>query len=177
AQTGNVAGHGMIANRNNGSRVLHFKDADSHARYNAKYGEQSLVNVLMGHVNRLSRDIALVERLGPNAERNFKYFNDRAYQDALRSDPEKKARIDYNKKFNEALFKEVSGQNAPVDIRVARAGSAFRNFMTAVKLPKVAITALSDEAGMMATSMANRVPYSAAFLRELKTLNMADKSD
>lgn len=176
-EPGNIAGSGMIANRNSASRAIHFKDADSHAAYNSLYGERSLANVLTGHISRLSRDIALVERLGPNPERTFKYFNDRTLTDELRTDPTKASKLNKEYAFNQALFNKVAGRDRAVDIRLARRSQAFRNFMTAVKLPKVAITALGDESGMMATAFANKVPYTAALLRELKTLNPLDKSD
>lgn len=176
-EPGNVAGSGMIANRNSASRAIHFKDSDSHAAYNSLYGEKSLSGILTGHISRLSRDIALAERLGPNAEKTFRYFNDRTLTDELRADPTKKSKLMKEHTFNEALFSKVAGQDRAVNINLARKSQAFRNFMTAVKLPKVVITALGDESGMMATAFANKVPYTAAFVRELKTLNPLNKAD
>lgn len=176
-EPGNVAGSGMIANRNSASRAIHFKDSDSHAAYNSLYGEKSLSGILTGHISRLSRDIALAERLGPNAEKTFRYFNDRTLTDELRADPTKKSKLMREHAFNEALFSKVAGQDRAVNINLARKSQAFRNFMTAVKLPKVVITALGDESGMMATAFANKVPYTAAFVRELKTLNPLNKAD
>lgn len=176
-EPGNVAGLGMVANRNAAHRALHFKNSDAHAEYNSLHGERSLVSMLSGHVARMARDIALVERLGPNAERSFRYFNDRALTDELRENPTREAQAKADHKFNQALYDVVSGRSEVVDRRIAEIGQAFRNWMTATRLGKVAITALGDEAGMASTALANRVPYSAAFLRELKTLNPADAAD
>jgi len=169
-EPGSISGSGVTANRNAAHRQIFFKDADAAAKYNAMYGEQSLVNLLSGHISRMSRDIALMERLGPNADATFKYFNDRAKLDELRQYPERQARIGKQATFNERLYDAVSGKDKVVDQRVADAFQGFRNWMTATKLGKVAITALGDEAGMMSTAFANHVPYGQAFLEELKRI-------
>jgi len=172
----NVAGHGIIADRGSAHRALFFKDSDSHARYNAKYGEKSLPNLLLGHIRGISRDIALTERMGPNAERTHDFFNDRALLDELREFPEKEAYLRSQHKYNQALFDKVAGKEEVVDSRVSRIGQAFRNWQTGVKLPKVVITALGDESGMAATAYANRIPYGAMLRNELRTLNPADST-
>lgn len=167
-EAGSVTGTGVVANRNAAHRQIFFKDADSHAAYNADYGEKSMNNLLSGHISRMSRDVALAERLGPNAAATFKYFNDRALQDEIRQDPTKIASLRKKAIFNQRLMDVVSGKDQVVDQRVANAFQAFRNWMTASKLGKVVITALSDEAGMFSTAIANHVPYSSALIQELK---------
>lgn len=170
-EPGSVSGSGVIANRNAAHRQIFFKDSDAHAQYNAAYGESSLNNLLSGHIARLSRDIALSERLGPNSAATFKYFNDRALLDEQRQAAGTKtsqAKLQKMSKYNEALMDAVSGKDNVVDQRVANAFQTFRNWMTASKLGKVVITALSDEAGMFSTAIANNVPYSEALLNELK---------
>jgi hypothetical protein len=163
-------GTGVIADRNSQHRQIFFKDSDAAAQYNASYGEKQLHTVLTDHISRLARDIALVERLGPNAEATFKHFNDRALLDSLRSDPDKADKIRASHNFNQALFDDVSGKQQVVNQRIADAGQTFRNWMTATRLGKVVITALGDEAGMWSTSIANHVPYSSALLRELASI-------
>lgn len=169
-EAGSVSGAGVIANRNAAHRQIFFKDSDAAAEYNAKYGEKSLSNLLSGHISRMSRDIALIERLGPNAAATFKHFNDRALQDEIRQEPTQIKRLEKQAKFNEALFDAVSGKDQVVDQRVANAFQSFRNWMTATKLGKVIITALSDEAGMFSTAVANHVPYGQALINELKSV-------
>lgn len=167
-EPGSVTGTGVIANRNAAHRQIFFKDAAAHAEYNASYGESSMNRLLAGHVARMARDIALTERLGPNSAATYKHFNDRAMQDEVRSDPTKIRKLEKQQAFNNALFDAVAGKNNVVDQRVADAFQAFRNWMTATKLGKVVITALSDEAGMMSTAMANKVSYGQALIEELK---------
>jgi hypothetical protein len=169
-EPGSVSGSGVIANRNAAHRQIFFKDSDAAAAYNASYGEKSLSNLLTAHIARLARDIALIERLGPNSEQTFRYFNDRTLQDELRQDPTRIAALERAHRYNSALFDAVAGKDQVVDQRVANAFQTFRNWMTATKLGKVVITALGDEAGMFSTAIANKVPYSAALIRELKSV-------
>jgi hypothetical protein len=166
-EPGNVAGSGVIANRNSASRQLYFKDAAAAGQYNSLYGELSLPSLLSNHVNRMARDIALTERLGPNSAATFKYFNDRALLDERRQggDADK---LNASAKLNEHLFDAVAGKDQVLNQKIANRFQAFRNWLTAAKLGKVVLTAFSDEAGMMATAFANKIPYTETLLNELK---------
>jgi hypothetical protein len=176
-EPGNIAGAGLVANRHDASRQIFFKDSTVAAEYNGLYGEKSLPNLLSGHVARMARDIALVERLGPKPDQTFRYFNDRALLDEKRQEPTKAASLNKKAVFNERLYDAVAGRDKVVDTRVANAAQAFRNWMTATKLGKVVITALGDEAGMFSTAIANHVPYSEAFLQEMKRVLPGEARD
>lgn len=176
-EPGKGNGYGSIADRQNAHRQLFFKDSDSYLTYQGLYGEKSLWPTLTGHIRAISRDIALSEVLGPNAQKTFQYFNDRTLLDELRQHPEADDKIRKAAKFNESLFDTVAGKGNLGDSRVAAAGQAFRNFEVATKLGQVIITALGDEAGMSATAFANHVPWSEVFAREFTYLNPANAED
>lgn len=173
-QGGPPGGKGMIANRNGEHRQIFFKDADSFLTYQGLYGEKSLWNVLTSHARALARDTGLTEVLGPNPDHTFKQFNDRTHLEEMRANPTAAAKLQKAKIFNEKLLDYTAGRQQVVDTGLAAKSQAFRNFMTATKLSKVVITALSDESGMMATAFANKIPYTDAFMREMQTLNPAD---
>lgn len=168
-EPGTIAGKaiGGIANRGAAHRALFFKDADAYLTYQGLYGEQSLWSVLTSHVQTTSRDIGLLETLGSNPDQTFRYFNDRTLQEELRANPAQADKIRRQYTFNQALFDTVAGRRTAVNQRVAAAGQAFRNFETAVKLPRVVITALGDEAGMAATAFANKLPWTRIALQQL----------
>ena len=172
--TSRPQGYGLQANRGGEHRSVFFKDSDSYVSYQGSYGDRSLWNVLTGHVRNLARDVGVAEVLGPNPDQVFGAFNQRTLTEELRANPTNSAKLQKAATFNDKLLDYVSGRQAVVDPELARKFQGFRNFMTAVKLPKVIITALGDEAGMMATAFANKIPYSEAFMRELGTLNPAD---
>lgn len=170
-------GYGTTANRNLGHRSIFFKDADAYLAYQKDYGDKNLWRTLTGHISRVSRDIALLETLGPNAKATFDYFNDRTKLDELRIEPDKSAKINKAYAFNQSLFDYVAGQQKVVDQRIADSFQAFRNFEVAAKLGQVVVTALGDEAGMAATAFANKVPWTDALRREMTYLNPASSKD
>jgi hypothetical protein len=175
--TSRPQGYGLTANRGGEHRVVFYKDADSYLAYQGKYGEASLWNVLTSHVRSVARDVGLSEVLGPNPDQVFGAFNQRTYLEELRANPTAKAALDKAKIFNEKLLDYTAGRQQVVDTELHAKFQGFRNFMTAVKLPKVIITALGDEAGMFATAFANKVPYGEVFSREMQTLNPVDHTD
>lgn len=170
-------GYGLIANRHSGSRQIFFKDADSYLHYQGEYGDKGLWSVMTGHVRSVARDTALAEVLGPNPDHVFQSFNDRAHLAEIRENPTERSKLDKLKAQNEALFDYVSGRQQVVSQKIAQGFQAFRNFMTAAKLGKVVITALTDESGMSASAFANKIPWSQTFFRELRTLNPVNHTD
>lgn len=176
-QPGQMQGHGLSANRDRAHRVLLFKDSDSYLAAQGDFGERNLWSTLTSHIRSISRDIALNERLGPDAEGAFKYFNDRTLLDELRQNPIAKDKIRTQAALNEALFDYVAGKRQVVNQKIADIGQAYRNFNVAAKLGKVILTALGDEAGMATTAYANKVPWAATFAREFKYLNPANSAD
>ncbi|EBZ4897334.1 hypothetical protein EUR06_20105, partial [Salmonella enterica subsp. enterica serovar Heidelberg] len=67
---------GARANRGNASRQIHFKDADSYLQYQQMYGDRSLWEIMVGHLEGISKDIALVETYGPNPDHVFRSLLD-----------------------------------------------------------------------------------------------------
>lgn len=59
-------GKGALANRGNEHRQIHWKSGDAYIRAMQKYGSGSMYDALLGHVHTMTRDIAMLERFGPN---------------------------------------------------------------------------------------------------------------
>lgn len=67
-----VAGRaGGRANRGTKHRTIHFKDAESYLKYEQKFGRYNVMNTIVGHINSMARDIALLEAFGPNPNRTI----------------------------------------------------------------------------------------------------------
>ncbi|ASD04226.1 hypothetical protein CD797_17680 [Pseudomonas aeruginosa] len=66
----------MRANRGSESRQIHYRDADAYMAAQEAYGDKNIMDLMFGHIDQISRDIALVETLGPNPNHAFKYFSD-----------------------------------------------------------------------------------------------------
>jgi hypothetical protein len=77
-EPGAFKGTGARSNRGSDHRVLHFKDGDAWMAYMEAFGEGSLYDAMLGHIGKMARDVALVERHGPNPEQWFRVQSDTA---------------------------------------------------------------------------------------------------
>ncbi|MGL4396610.1 MAG: hypothetical protein ACRCS9_08740 [Hyphomicrobium sp.] len=71
--TGAAVGKGAMFKQHADHRFLHFKDAKAWLTYARDFGEGDPFAAMMAHVGSMARDIAAMERLGPNPEamRNY----------------------------------------------------------------------------------------------------------
>ncbi|MGK3808162.1 hypothetical protein ABI003_14880, partial [Enterococcus faecium] len=73
---GQDSGRGALANQLGESRFLVFKSADDWMAYQAKFGVGSAYDAMMGHIDGMSRDTALMEVLGPNPNATVGWIKD-----------------------------------------------------------------------------------------------------
>lgn len=177
-EPGRPSGNGMRANWGAESRVLHFKDADSWIGYQLKYGEKGFYDVMVGHVDQMARNIALVETFGPNPNHTFAYFRDLLLQQAAEADPARAGRLQEQAVKIENLYNFVAGRTLPVaNERIARGFDHVRSWLTASRLGSAVISSIPDEATMHLTALVNRLPEMQLFRNELATLNPANKTE
>jgi hypothetical protein len=173
-EPGQAMGTGARSNRGSDSRVIHFKDGDAWIKYMGEYGEGSLYDSMIGHISRMSRDIALVERMGPNPEATFK----------VQADISKRADNPHNTTFKEvmdsrsmgatpeAIWRIVSGEKGTPESRfIARNFQDARNIMTASKIVWGPLTGLADVATSLQTLHYHRIPaieYLSAYKDQIK---------
>lgn len=80
--TGQRFGKGALFSQRTDHRFLHFKDAKTWLAYARDFGEGDPFAAMMGHVGSMVRDIAAMERLGPNPEAMREYLKQRLMQQA-----------------------------------------------------------------------------------------------
>jgi hypothetical protein len=175
---GQFKGGGARENRGNASRQIHFKDAQSYIDYQAKYAERSLYEVMVGHVAGVSKDIAMVETMGPNPDHMFRYVRDALVIDAKHADQTKLGKIEAEARRVESLYNVVSGKTQPVaSEHLARTFDTLRNWMGASRLGSSFITSFSDDATMHLTAHVNNLPEMRLIANELAALNPANKME
>lgn len=59
-------GKGAVANQHSEHRFYHFKDADTWLEYDKNFGHGDTIKAIHQHINRMARDIAAMDVLGPN---------------------------------------------------------------------------------------------------------------
>ncbi|HIC7209411.1 hypothetical protein [Burkholderia stabilis] len=153
---GETTGTGARANAGSQHRVLHFKDADAHIEYNRSYGEGSLLNALLNHIGGMAKNIALVERYGPNPTRNMRT----QMQLTALHDNVQLSRLEGGMDSIGAYWNYVTGAtNTPVNPALARRFETARTTVSAIKLQGTILAALGDVGTMFVTAGYNRVPF------------------
>lgn len=175
---GTFSGGGARANRGNASRQIHFKDADSYIRYQQRYGERSLYEVLVGHIAGIAKDVALVETMGPNPDHTFRFFRDTAVREAKLAEPTKVGKIDEQAIRTENLYNGVSGKTQPVASEwLARSFDTLRSWLIAARLGSSVITSFSDDATLHLTAKLNNLPPLQVLANELSALNPVNRME
>ncbi len=157
SEPGEFKGTGKRANRGSDSREIHFADGDAWAAYMAEFGRGSVYDAMMRHISGITRDIALVERYGPDATATSRLLLDQA----VRADGTTEARPVGTMAVNpQTYWNMISGKTgSPADEGLANTFSTIRNVMTAAKLGGAVISSFADLGTLAVTAGYNRLPY------------------
>lgn len=165
-----AAGGKKLANRHQDARFLVFKDADSWLEYQERFGSDNLFGTMMDHLRAMSRDVALLEVMGPNPVASFRYLQDLARQ----REPTRNVR----RQANESIFRMVAGSgDANRSPFVAQLFGAIRSWNVGALLGGAALSAVSDLSFINATARWNGLPVTRALRRYLEQLNPANEAD
>jgi|GEM_PF-4260723 len=163
---------GGIAKRHQDSRFLHFKDADAFMAYNSKfgYGDAGLFNAMMGHVNVMTRDIALLQSLGPNPDGQVARI-----EMQLKASGAQPAVVKNVKNMYDVLAGRLSSNGVlPMWYRGLR---GLQDWMRSSYLGGAPISALSDSYYAAATAKYNGLPATKAMGQYFAMLNPASSRD
>lgn len=177
-EPGQAAGNGMRANRGSESRQIHYKDAESFIAAQKAYGERNLLELLIGHIDRASRDIALVETLGPNPNNQMRYFLDAGQNAMDTAKPKDFTKTAKQRRKIEQLYEEVAGtRKPPVSAALANGFDTYRALNVASRLGSAVITSITDQGTLGLTASMNGMPVMQVFANELRMLNPASAAD
>lgn len=176
---GRSTGIGKRANRHAESRQIHFKNAESVIEYWQQFGEKSLVEIIDGHIEVMARDIALLEKFGPNPDITYRTLRDQAMIDAAKTDPTKTETAKKAAEKLDTLYNAASGKTKPTS------NPTFSNIMDGIaslnvagKLGGAVIPSLfGDKVLFEAVSHLNNIPAMQRWQTELSLLNPANAAD
>ena len=159
-EPGQFKGSGARANRGSEHRELHFKGADAYLEYMAAYGRGSLYDAMSGHVGRVARDIALVERYGPNPNAQMRLqFDLAAKADGTPVDNLRRTTF----MRPQAFWSQLNGDaNAVASHTLAKLAQHARNVQVFGKLGGAVISSITDLGTYVVTTGYNRLPYWSA---------------
>lgn len=170
-------GSSMRANRRNDSRQIFFKDGDSFMQYHQKYGDHGIFDIMLGHVEGISRDISTVEMFGPNSNLMFKSVIDDALRDASLADPANTVKLERRANQTTRLYDFVAGNTKPaIPSRFAKAMDTLRNLLTGSRLGSAAITSITDQGTLNLMARTNGISLGQLYLNQMKAWNPADST-
>lgn len=171
-------GSGARANRGGEARQIHFKDADAYLDYQNNFGEKTAYEVLIDHIESVSRDIAAVEMFGPNPDHVFRLLSDQAAKQMAEANPAGMGTIKKQQVTVENYFNHETGRTLPVaSERLARTFDAIRNSLVSNRLGSAFLTSITDEGTMMRMASVNNLPQMQLWRNELKAMNLADREE
>ncbi len=182
-EPGKFTGNGMRANRGNANREIHFKDGDAFLDYQAKYGERTPYEVMVGHIHRLATDISLIETFGPNPDAQYRLLRDQALKQESAPDPTGANPSGPGKAINRALrvdamFNMVSGKSPPAaNPALARFFDGLRNVMVSSKLGSAVLSSFADEGTMRVAAHVNNMSQMQLMANELRAFNKFDAQE
>ena len=143
------AGKSSLANRRADPRFLQFKSADDWMAYADEFGTGSAYNSMMGHITGMSKDIALMEILGPNPAQGVKWLKDTILKSAETDETPGSHAIERARaagKRIDRLYGEITGaSNEPENRKIALFFSAIRSYQTSAKLGSAFISAVPTD--------------------------------
>lgn len=161
AAPGAFKGTGARANRGSESREIHFADGEAYLEYQRSFGTGSMYDAMIGHIGGMARDIALVERYGPNPEAQMRVqFDLVARADGTTADT--MPRVFGNRP--DAYWRLLSGTaGTPQSARIAQIGQHTRNIETFGKLQGAVLSSITDLGTYFVTTGFNKLSYWDAF--------------
>lgn len=153
-----VNGRGALANQRAEHRFLVFRDADAWLTYQQDFGGGGdIFGAMMGHINMMAKDIAVMEVLGPNPGGTIEWMKQAVLKEAEQIAAGQKGRLG-GVKADKALDKAASiahridavwgsirgNLETPVNSRWASGLAAARSIITASVLGSAAISSISD---------------------------------
>lgn len=178
-EPGQFQGSGKRANRHSESRQIHFKDADSVISYWERFGERTPVEILMGHIDTMARDIAFIEQFGPNPNMTYKALRDSALRDASVGNPAKTSEFEGRAVKLDSLWAYASGNTTPsANLKLSAIADGIANLNIAGKLGGAALASFFGDKPMMeAVAHLNNLPMLQRWRTELSLLNPRNASD
>lgn len=168
-----------LARRRQDHRFLVFKTSDDWLEYQRKYGQGDTFTIMMEHVDAMSRDIAMLELLGPNPNATIRYLKTQAERIAREQDaavgggktPNMNAYKRHEGRFNDMYGIYTGTALSPDNQLMATGFSGLGELLNAALLGSTSLLAILGDIGT--ARVASRIagmPQSRMMANMLKTM-------
>lgn len=150
-----VKGRGALVRQKAESRFLIFKNANAWMEYQRDFGQGDPFASMMGHINKMAKDIAAMELMGPDPARTFEFLKQVVQKEAALanagqaaampkvSDPASYAATRI-KRAEETWAHLRGSATTPVSTPLAQAFAAARDVTSSIVMGMAAISGLGD---------------------------------
>lgn len=167
-----------VATRRQDHRFLIFKDGQSWLEYQKRFGNPDPFDTMMGHISNMSRDIAQMERLGPNPSATINWLKQTLEKSAA-DDPKAASKLQSQFRKIDNIYGSITGSNnLPVNSRFASSLAGTRQILQAAQLGAASIAAITDLNYQRITRNMNGLSQVSTInqvLREFATLNPTER--
>lgn len=169
-------GGSIKANRGSHTRQIHFKDGAAATEALRAYSGGNVFEAMFGHVNKIARDIALVEQFGPNADLAVSHFIERFKMEEANANPGGASKLENKIRNIERRYNYVAGNSEPpANLFMAKAFGALRSWLSSAMLGSASVTSISDVGSLYLTGKVNNLPMHKLFLNDVAAFNPADR--
>ena len=173
-----------LANRRADHRFLVFKNADGWMEYQERFGAGSNpIDVMVSHLDHMSRDIAMMEILGPNPEATMTRLSQvvekhGAMRDATGGKTKYGDRARTQVKRARDMYSILAGTtNAPINSFIARGVAGLRSGLYSALLGRAALSAVSDMGYRRVAAKMAGLPQVETLARFVKTFAPGSEAD
>ena len=168
-----------LGNRRQDHRFLKFKNGTAWLEYQKKFGDANSFDTMISHVTNMSRDISMMEILGPNPAATLQFLKQTLVKNAKTEKAVKQANS-ADKKIDD-LYMAVTGKNnSPVNGFWASTFAGTRQILQSAQLGAASISAITDlNFQRMARSFAGLPQTStlSGYLKQLAPLGQKEKGE
>ena len=159
-------------------RTIHFKDYKARIEYNRMFGQNpSIFGTMLSHVSAMSRDITLLEEMGPSPTSTFNTLKRSTEILNNQSNYFLGYSVPTNDLMLDAMWTNLKGSRGLKHETFAAIMQGVRNLQVAGKLGGAFITSMSDIATYFHMCHVNHMPFAQSAMFLVKSLNPADKRD
>jgi hypothetical protein len=150
-KSGSAGAGKSLANRRMDHRFLVFKNAEAWQKYMDEFGDGDVFDTMIGHIDAMSKDIAMLEQFGPNPTTTIEALKIEAQKIASADDARTKSEAATNaysmdaNKFDDMLDLFTGEGSIPANVGAANAMSATRNLLQASLLGGVTLIAMPTD--------------------------------
>jgi hypothetical protein len=160
-----------VAARRTDHRFLVFKNADSWIEYQDRFGNADPFDTMIGHIQSMSRDIGMMEILGPNPKATIKFLQDKIRIQAAGDEALENAANRHASNLEELYLAATGANNRPIDGTFGRTFAGLRQVLQSAQLGAASISAVTDLNFQRMARQFNGLPVTSTINQYMKLLS------